>query len=220
MSKSLLHFASITKKISISIIGLFLSVFLVVHLGINLLILKTDPSAFAAAVEFMGTNPVIRVFEVVLFAAFILHILVAIFLWFQNKQARPIDYARPNESKTSFMSKYMIHTGIIIFIFLILHFIHFYFVKVGLVNVPEGAEGQHDFYNMARNLFAIPLYSGIYILSFLALGFHLNHAIQAGFQSLGLNHTKYTPCIKNFSTIFAVIITLGFTFIPIYLLFC
>lgn len=220
MSNNLLKFASITKKITISIIGLFLAVFLLVHLGINLLLLKSDPSAFDAAVYFMGTNPFIKVFEYVLFAAFIMHILVAIILWYQNKQARPIGYAKANESKTSFMSKYMIHTGIIILIFLILHFMHFFFVKIGCVAVPDGAADSHDFYTMAKMLFSNAMYSIIYIISFIALSFHLNHAIQAGFQSLGLNHTKYTPCIKTASTIYAIIIGICFSIIPIYFLMC
>ncbi len=95
---------------------------------------------------------------------------------------------------------------------------HFYFVKVGLVSAPAGAASSHDFYAMAEMLFSQPLYSIIYIFSFLVLGFHLNHSIQSGFQSLGLNHSKYTPAIKLISTIYAIAITVGFTVIPIYYL--
>lgn len=220
MSNSFLNFASITKKVSMSIIGLFLAVFLIVHLGINLLLLKGDGgTAFGAASEFMGTNPVIKVFEWVLFAAFIIHIILGIALWIYNRKARPVRYVKATASETSFMSKYMIHTGIIVFIFLIIHFINFYFVKIGLVAVPEGAHGNHDFYNMAIILFQQPLYSIIYIISLLGLGFHLNHAIQSGFQSLGWNHSKYTPIVKAASTIYSLAITIGFIVIPLYFLF-
>lgn len=220
MSNSLLNYASITKKISMSIIGLFLAVFLLVHLTINLMLLLNDGGeSFRAAAEFMGTNPVIKVFEYVLFAAFIIHILLGIILWFQNNAARPVGYQRANVSKTSLMSKYMIHTGIIIFIFLILHFINFYFVKIGLVTGLMGEDGHPDFYNSAIELFKQPLYSAIYIVSFLALGFHLNHAIQSGFQSLGLEHSKYTPAVKIISTLYALLLTIGFSIIPIYFLF-
>jgi succinate dehydrogenase / fumarate reductase cytochrome b subunit len=58
----------------------------------------------------------------------------------------------------------------------------------------------------------------IYIISFLALGFHLNHAIQSAFQSLGLEHSKYTPAIKLISTVYALILTIGFSIIPIIIL--
>jgi succinate dehydrogenase / fumarate reductase cytochrome b subunit len=219
MSNSMINYASITKKISMSIIGLFLAVFLLVHLTINLMLLLDDGgTSFKAAAEFMGTNPVIKVFEIVLFAAFIIHILLGLFLALQNMQARPVAYQKPNVSKTSFMSKYMVHTGIIIFIFLVLHFVNFYFVKLGLITGLVDEHGHPDFYNMSINLFQQPLYSIIYLISFLALGFHLNHAIQSGFQSLGLEHNKYTPTVKIISTVFSIIITLGFSIIPIYFL--
>ena len=126
MSNTVVRYASITKKITMSIIGLFLAVFLVVHLAINLLLLNSDGgAAFAAAAEFMGTNIFIQIFEKVLFLAFILHILLGIFLWWYNRQARPVRYVKTNNSKTSPGSKFMIHTGIIVLIFLFLHFMHF-----------------------------------------------------------------------------------------------
>ncbi len=204
-----------------SLLGLFLAVFLLVHLAINFCLLLDDGGdAFRAAAEFMGTNLVIKVFEYVLFAAFIVHILLGIILWLQNKMARPIGYQKANVSKTSLMSKYMIHTGIIIFIFLVLHFIHFYFVKIGLVSGAMDANGHPDFYNSALELFKQPLYVGIYVLAFLALGFHLNHAIQSGFQSLGWEHSKYTPMIKIVSTVYSLIITIGFSISPIIILIC
>jgi len=223
MSNSLLKYASITQKISMSILGLFLAVFLLVHLTINLMLLLPDQGeAFRGAAEFMGTNPFIMVFEYVLFAAFFVHIVLGIILWMQNNQARPVAYAKANVSETSFFSKYMIHTGIILLIFLILHFVHFYFAKIGLVTpgatyMFEGHE-HPDFYTMAIALLKQPMYAVIYIISFLALGFHLNHAIQSGFQSLGLEHSKYTPFVKKMSTVYALIIAVGFSIIPIYFL--
>ena len=223
MSNSLLKYASITQKISMSILGLFLATFLLVHLTINLMLMLPDGGAmFRASAEFMGTNPFIMVFEYVLFAAFFAHIVLGILLWLQNNQARPVSYAKSNISETSFFSKYMIHTGIILMIFLIGHFVHFYFAKIGLVDASatymfEGHE-HPDFYVMAIDLLKQPMIAIMYIISFLALGFHLNHAIQSGFQSLGLSHSKYTPAIKAISTIYALVITVGFSIIPIYFL--
>ncbi len=223
MSNSLLKYASITQKISMSILGLFLAMFLLVHLTINLMLLLPDEGElFRASAEFMGTNPFIMVFEYVLFAAFFVHIVLGIILWFQNNQARPIAYVKTNVSETSFFSKYMIHTGIILLIFLILHFVHFYFVKIGLVDASttylfEGHE-HPDFYIMAKELLMQPLMAGIYIISFLTLGFHLNHAIQSGFQSLGLEHSKYTAAIKIISTLYSLLIAFGFSVIPVILI--
>ena len=221
MSNSFLNYASITKKITMSLIGLFLAVFLVVHLVINLMLLLNDGGeSFTAAAEFMGTNPFIQVFEKVLFAAFAIHMILGVILWAQNNAARPTGYYKANVSETSLMSKFMIHTGVIIMIFLVLHFIHFYFIKIGidLKGTAVMVDGHPDFYTMAIDLFKQPLYTVIYLVSFLALGFHLNHAIQSAFQSMGWEHSKYTPFIKGLSTAYALMITIGFSIIPIIIL--
>lgn len=219
----LIHYSSLTKKFIMAFAGLFLAVFLIVHLGINLFILPITANhveIFEAAVHFMSL-PIIKVFEVILFGGFVIHILYGLILQIQNWLARPVRYKKEGYSHTSFFSKYMIHTGIIIFIFLVMHFIHFYFVKLGFTDAPEGpmtVASKHDFYNMTVNLFSDQIYSIIYIVLIIILGFHLNHAFQSAFQSLGLNHSKYTPFIKAVGTIYSIIIPLGFIVIPVYFL--
>ncbi len=224
MSKKGFHQASITKKIIMALAGLFLLSFLVVHLGINLFIMPlTDnhQEIFGEAVHFMTSNPLVKIMEIVLFGGFIIHILYGIILQIQNWIARPQRYKISGTSEESFLSRYMIHTGIIILIFLIIHFINFYFVKLGWTDAPAGANeitGEHDFYNMAINLFSNSTYSIIYIVLLLILGFHLNHAFQSAFQTLGINHSKYTPAIKLIGLFYSIIVTLGFISIPIYFL--
>jgi|WetSurMetagenome_2_1015567.scaffolds.fasta_scaffold643257_1 succinate dehydrogenase / fumarate reductase, cytochrome b subunit len=220
MNSKLLKFSSITKKIIMACVGLFLLIFLLVHLSINLTLLRGDEGQwFNDASNFMSTNYIVKIFEIVLFAGFLIHILIGIILTLQNWASRPVGYYKCNKTKTSFFSKYMIWTGLIIFIFLAIHFMNFYFVKLGLVPVPEGAADKHDFYHMAINLFQLPLYSSIYIVLIIVLGLHLNHSLQSAFQTLGLNHDKYMPFIKAFSAIYAIIIAVGFIIIPVYFLF-
>lgn len=220
MDSSLLRFSSITKKIWMSLLGLFLMVFLVVHLGINLCLLRDDEGAwFSAAAHFMGTNYIVKVFEIVLFGGFILHILLGIILQVQNWMARPVRYMVTNRTTTPLLSKYMIYTGGIVLIFLIIHFINFYFIKLGWVSSPHVVEGEPAFYLIVQELFAQPFYSVLYILLFIVLGFHLNHAFQAAFQTLGLNHSKYNTCLRRFGTFYAIVVPLGFIIIPLYYLF-
>lgn len=210
--------SSIGKKLVMSLAGLFLCLFLLVHLGINLTLLLNDGGViFQEAVEFMSLW-FIKVFEVILFAGFLIHIIWGVVLFFQNWKARPQGYAISDNSQTSFFSKYMVHTGAIIFVFLALHFVNFYFVKLGLVAVPAGAEGKHDFYHMAINLFSQPVYAIIYVAFMFFLSFHLNHAFQSAFQTLGMNHKKYTPAIKYIGLAYSIIVPLGFAIIPIYFL--
>jgi len=212
--------SSIGKKLMMGLAGLFLCAFLVVHLGINLLVLLNDGGvAYKEAVHFMTTNILIKIMEIFLFGGIALHIIYGVILQIQNWIARPVKYAKINYSQTSFFSKYMIHTGAVIFIFLALHFINFYFVKLGWVVVPEGAKDKHDFYDMVINLFKNPVYSWIYIGFMAFLSFHLNHAFQSAFQTMGWNHSRYTPIINFIGTAYSIIVPLGFAIIPVYVLY-
>ena len=194
--------------------GLFLLTFLPVHFIINLLLLKSDPKPFNNAAHFMATFPLVKIVEVVLMAAILVHICYGIFLQIQNWLARPVGYAGGQKSQTSFFSRFMIWTGASILTFLVLHFINFYFLKLGLV--PSSPENDpENFYKVAHNLFKIPAYNYIYLTVFLVLGFHLYHAFSSAFQTLGLNHRIWTPVVKVVTWIYSIIIPAGFAFISI-----
>jgi succinate dehydrogenase / fumarate reductase cytochrome b subunit len=223
MSK-FLRFSSLTKKYFMALAGAFLMVFLVVHLGINLFIIpitENHKDIFREAVFFMTTNPLIKIMEIFLFGGFILHFILGIVLQIQNWMARPVRYKKEGWSHTSFFSKFMIHTGVVIVVFLAIHMMNFYFVKLGITSPPEGlarVADDHDFHSMAVNLFSNNVYSIVYIILIILLGFHLNHAFQSAFQSLGLDHPKYTPFIKAVGDVYSVVIPLGFIVIPLYFL--
>lgn len=190
--------------------GLFLVLFLPVHLAINFMLLKNDPGPFNKAAHFMATFPVIRIFEIVLISALLIHIIWGIYIQIGNWLARPVGYAGGSKSDTSFFSKFMIWTGASVFTFLVLHFINFYFIRLGLVKGnPE------DFYSVAHQLFKIPSYAIIYLICFALLGLHLYHALSSAFQTLGLNHRIWTPVVKVFAWIYAFAIPLGFAIILI-----
>ncbi|MBO7277536.1 MAG: succinate dehydrogenase cytochrome b subunit [Bacteroidales bacterium] len=131
---SLVKLASITKKMTIASVGAFLLVFLPMHMGLNLCILREDGGEWYRNVcHFMGTNWIVKIMEVVLMLSVLVHVVVAILLTIENKKARPVGYAVPSKSKTHAGSKWMIYTGVIVLVFLIIHFINFYFVKFGIV---------------------------------------------------------------------------------------
>lgn len=190
--------------------GLFLLLFLPVHLIINLMLLKSDPDPFNKAARFMASFPVIKIIEVVLFAALIIHFSYGIYIQIKNWFSRPSGYAVRNRAQTSFFSKFMIWTGAAVLTFLIIHFFNFYFMKLGLVSGnPE------DFYSVAHDLFRIPAYNIIYLVCFTLLGLHLFHAFSSAFQTLGLNHRIWTPVVKIVAWIYAIFIPAGFAFISI-----
>lgn len=205
-----LLFSAISKKFVMALAGLFLLLFLPVHLSINLMLLKADPVPFNKAAHFMASFPLIKVFEVVLFLTILVHIIYGVFIQIQNWLSRPVRYSVWNKSQTTFFSKFMIWTGGSILIFLLIHFFNFYFIKLGLV-----AGNPEDFYSVAYQLFAIPGYVILYWICFILLGLHLYHAFQSAFQTLGLNNNFWTPVIKGLSLIYAIVIPAGFAIIPL-----
>lgn len=203
-------FSSISKKFVMALAGLFLLVFLPVHLIINLMLLKSDPEPFNNAAHFMATFPLIKIVEVLLFATILIHVFYGIFIQIQNWLSRPVGYAGGNRSETTFFSKFMIWTGASVLTFLVLHFFNFYFIKLGLV---EG--DPENFYTVAHDLFSIPAYNYIYLTCFVLLGLHLFHAFSSAFQTLGLNHRIWTPVINILAWIYAIGLPAGFAFISI-----
>ena len=205
-----------------SLMGLFLMTFLVVHLGINLLLLF-DPTRelFNVVAHFMGTNPVIQIFQWVLFAGFAIHIVLGITLQIQNWIARPKRYSKTNYSNTSFFSKFMIHTAIITLVFFAIHFADFYFkAKFGHAEtmVVDGVL-YHDFATEIVDKFKMLPFVVFYIAAFIFLGFHLVHGFQSAFKTLGLDNKSFTPVIQALAIVYSVIIVGGYTMIPLMIYF-
>jgi succinate dehydrogenase / fumarate reductase, cytochrome b subunit len=216
-------YSSLTKKYIMSLAGLFLLTFLFVHLTINLMVLLDDGRGlFNEAAHFMGTNIFIQTFQWVLFGGFIIHMIFGVILQIQNWLARPKGYKKKAVSEENYFSKFMIHTGILIGVFLFIHLTDFFFKKMA-GTVPEIHHG--DLAGMEdMGILIIQKFKGLgyvlfYVVAFLFLGFHLDHAFQSAFQSLGLNHKKYTPFIKWLSHLVAIVLTVGFIIIPITIYF-
>lgn len=219
-SNFLLRLSSISQKLWMGAAGAFLLIFLVVHLCINLLMLLPDNGqTFNVASRFMASNLVVKIFEFVLIASFLLHITLGIILKIQNWLARPVRYAVSSKTPTSFFSRYTIWTGLTVLLVLIIHLINFNFVKEGWVAMPEGVTDPLDFYTMAVLLFTNETYVIIYYIWLIVLGLHLYHAFQAVFQTFGFNHNRYLRVIRITALLYAIFISGGFMIIPTYFMF-
>lgn len=207
-----LLFSAISKKFVMALAGLFLLVFLPVHLIINLLLLNDDPAQFNNAAHFMATFPPVKIVEILLFLTIVLHISYGIIIQIQNWLTRPVRYAVRNKSETTAFSRFMIWTGGSVLVFMVIHFFNFYFMKLGWV---EG--NPEDFYSVAHNLFAIPGYVVFYWVCFIILGLHLYHALQSAFQTLGLKNDFWTPVIRVLALIYSIVLPLGFASIPLFI---
>lgn len=209
-----------------SVSGLFLVVFLIVHLSINMLIVfdKTG-DLYNAAVEFMGTNPLIKIMEPVLAIGFIVHIIYGTLLTAQNRKATPIKYAVTQKTKTtSWASKNMFILGFLILVFLVIHIINF-FVKLKITDTaPLTADGGHDGYKLVTELFTNQgvlsyLYCGIYVLAAVLLALHIRHGFWSAFQTIGWNNEIWKKRMFFLATAFAWFLGVGYSILPLYMTF-
>lgn len=214
--------SSIGRKLIMSLTGLFLIIFLVVHLAGNLQLLYADQGkAFNLYAEFMTTNPIIKTVSYGLYAFILLHAVQGIIIWRKNKAARGDQNYAMREVKTvgshSFSARNMAWLGIIIFVFILIHMYQFW-LQMKLDYLPyvtyDGQEVK-NLYTPVKSVFANPGFVLFYIASMVVIAFHLNHGFQSSFQTLGLNHRKYTPLIKFVGKAYTILIPLGFALIPI-----
>lgn len=195
--------------------GLFLISFLIVHVSVNSCIFINDGGiTFNAAAHFMATNPLIRLIEIGLFAGLILHIIFALLLTLENKKARPIGYLKINGAANSnWYSRSMGILGSLLLIFLVVHLAHFWIdTKIA---VFTGKADQHNTFNEMKEVFSNWYIVALYLIGVGSLLFHILHGFQSAFQTLGLNHKKYTPIIKKIGIWFSIIVCLLFASMPV-----
>jgi succinate dehydrogenase / fumarate reductase cytochrome b subunit len=206
--------SSLGQKLIMAITGLFLISFLVVHATLNSFIFVNDGGhLFNEGAEFMGTNPVIRTMEIVLFIGLLLHIIKGLSLWSQNNQARPVKYAVVDgKANSKWYSRSMGLLGTLLLMFLIVHLRHFWY-ESRLTDRITGGETTlfAEMSLVFENVWVVILY----VLAMVSLSYHLMHGFQSAFQSLGMNHKKYTPMIKGVGFWFSIIVPLVFALMPV-----
>ena len=217
--------SSIGRKLIMSLTGLFLILFLVIHLLGNLQLLVDDGGAtFNAYAYMMTNNPLIKVVAYGNYFFIILHAVMGFMLWSKNRSAKGSTYAVRSNAKVTWASKNMALLGTLILAFIFIHMGDFWFKmkftdQIALISV-EGMDVQvKDLYTQVATTFANPWLVAAYLIGLATLSFHLWHGFQSAFQTLGLNHPKYTPLIGNLGKAYAVLIPLGYAVIPLYYFF-
>lgn len=205
---------SVGKKLQMSLTGIFLITFLIVHAYINAQIFWNDGGVeFGHLAHFMGTNPVIRTIEIGLFAFLILHVVQGLLLWSKNRGSRKSRYAVKKDSETSkWYSRSMGLLGTLILLFLILHISMFWAPNRG---AQTFGEGELDLYAMMRDEFQNLWIVIIYVLGCISLAWHLLHGFYSAFQTLGLATNRYKPIIHTVGVAFSIIVPLVFALMPI-----
>ncbi len=214
--------SSIGKKFLMSLSGLFLITFLLVHLVVNSLILF-DPTGdlFNNAAHFMATNPIIRVVEPVLAIGFILHILYAGLLTLKNQWARPVEYNGQKAGNSStWASRNMFVLGSLVLIFLVIHVSNFFWKirYTGSDLLESGSMGEIENTYLLVTTFFINWWwiDIVYVIGALVLGLHLTHAFWAAFQTLGFSDDRWRKRLAFLGWVYTIIVAGGFAIIPLW----
>lgn len=215
--------STLGKKLLMSLTGLFLISFLTIHLIGNLAIFSNDGGlAFNTYAAFMSTNPLIGTVSYLLYAGIILHVTIAVILYFSNSSARPVKYkVQKAKANSSWSSRSMTLLGMLILAFILLHLKDFWwqYKHDGGYQFVDDANGNKDIYMLVVQQFKTLFALISYLIGLLALFFHLNHGFQSAFQTLGLEHKKYTPAIKAIGIAYSIIVPLSFASMPLFIYF-
>ena len=216
--------SSIGRKLIMSLTGIFLITFLIVHLIGNLLLLNNDGGeAFNTYAYFMTNNPLIKTVSYGLYFFILLHSVQGILLTVYNKRAKGSKYAVNTYENSSWASKNMALLGILIFAFLMLHMGDFWWkMKQNELDMVSYAGFDHavkDLYTRVSIAFKELWIVFAYLIGLLALFFHLWHGFDSAFQTLGIRHKKYTPLISAVGKAYSILVPVGFAIIPLYIYF-
>lgn len=210
--------STIGRKLLMALTGLFLILFLVIHLIGNLQLLKDDGGrAFNIYARFMTTNPLIKIISYVNYATILIHVIWAILLSAKNRAARGSRGYAVSDNASHWTSRNMGILGTFILIFLIVHLRGFWYEMHwgGIDTADYDGESYKDLFTVVDKAYSQLWYVGIYVFSMLMLAFHLYHGFGSAFQTLGLNHVKYNPVIRFIGIAFAIIVPALFALIPI-----
>jgi len=214
--------SSIGKKLIMSLTGLFLILFLVTHLIGNLQLLYDDGGeAFNVYAKFMTSNPLIKMISYGLYFFILLHTVQGLLLWAVNKSKKGSTYVVKTKDNSSWASNNMALLGTLVLFFLFIHMGDFWLkMKMGQLDMVtyDGNEVK-DLYARVNLAFKELWIVIAYLIGLIALGFHLSHGFASAFQTLGLNHKKYTPIINFLGMAYAILVPLAFAIIPLYVYF-
>jgi succinate dehydrogenase / fumarate reductase cytochrome b subunit len=202
--------------------GLMLCSFVIVHLIGNLTLLIPDKDPFNKYSHFLTQElgNIIYVVEFLLAAVFLIHFFYAVVITVGNWMARPKRYAKvtnaKHTSKKSIASSTMIYTGLAVITFLVWHLLHFKFGEIIMYTTADG-KVIRDLYTLVYQFYGNIVNVILYLVVMVLLGYHLSHGFWSAFQSLGLNGKRFTPFVYGLGTVFAIIMAIGFVFLPVYI---
>jgi succinate dehydrogenase / fumarate reductase cytochrome b subunit len=213
------------RKNIIAVTGLFLCIFLIVHLSANAMLIFPEEVARGWYNSYSTTlreSPLIKIVAYLLYLSIVLHALYALLITIRNRKAKPQKYVMDHSSENStWASKNMGILGVLILVFIMIHLANFWArIKLGLgESVGVDAKGNKDVYEVTYSLFHNIYFVLFYAICAVPLAFHLHHGFKSSFKTLGFYHKKGTAIIAKASLVYAIIMGVGFGLIPIIVYF-
>lgn len=213
--------SQVGRKILTGVTGVGLILFIIGHLLGNLSLFG-DGQAFneyTLALESLGW--ILYLIEAILVVGFLLHAYLGISIWLKRRKNRPEGYekyqSKGGPSHMSWASKSMAFTGIVLLVFIVIHINTFKFGATDTVMID--GEQARDLKELVVQTFQNPIYAFGYTFVMILLGFHLKHGFWSAFTSLTMKHKKFSGIIYTVGVIFAILMAIGFIFIPLYIYF-
>lgn len=216
MANSTFLKSSIAKKVAMALSGLFLISFLSLHFFINFTSIFSE-EVFNMMSHFMGYNPIIQfVMQPILVAGVVFHFVMGMVLELKNRSSRPVSYANYNgAANSSWFSRNMIVSGLVVLAFLGLHFYDFWVHEITYKYVNVNEINPTRYYEELNHKFESPVRTGLYSLAFVLLSMHLWHGFNSSFQSIGFNN-KYSKALHKLGYAFAIVVPFGFIVIALF----
>ena len=207
---------SIGKKFAMAISAIFLMIFLLQHFIINITSVFSE-DIFNMLSHFMGTNPLVQfILQPILIAGVLFHFIMGFYLEIQNRKAAKYEYQKEKGSANStWMSRNMITSGLVILAFLVLHFIDFWVPEMNYKYIEFLPEDPNRYYEELVHKFENPLRVAMYCISFVLLALHLLHGFTSSLRSMGTNKS-YVSSAKTVGIVYSIGIPLGFCVIAIF----
>ena len=208
------------RKLLVAGTGLFLCLFLVVHLSANCILVLPEETAselYNAYSTFLRENPLIKVVAYVLYLSIIVHVIYALLVTIRNRKAKPQQYKINHTSENStWTSQNMGLIGVFVLLFIVVHLANFWArIKLGMgEGVGVDSFGNKDVYEVTSSLFHNIYYVIFYSILMIPLGLHLNHGLKSAFKTLGFYHKKGLTVIAKISLVYALIVSVLFAIIP------
>jgi len=209
---------SIGRKAVVAVTGLCMVLFVVVHLLGNSTIFAGPDGINAYAEKLHGLGPFVWAFRLVMLVLLALHVIFAVLLTLENRDANPGKYAVKKMLKASFAGETMIWTGLLLLAFLIYHLLQFTVRITPDIVLGTDAKNRVDVFTMVFSSFRITPIALVYVAAMVTLFLHLSHGIQSIFQTIGLNNDKTMPQFGMLGKLLSALFLVGYSAIPVLIL--